>query len=132
MMLISIQKWGGPGGDTPEKLFEIQLAEELVKLIYSITADFSTTLSFETDIDKLYINSNQGIFTVTAVVGENEFYDLIGDVKSIGMGVFVLGGQKTEHPKKYFVTIEQVIKVSVAFYKSGELLLNESHWDYQS
>ncbi len=69
-------------------------------------------------------------YAVTALLDEDEFFDLIGDSSLKGTNEFVEGGQLVDHPQRHVVAATDAVEAALKFARSGELT-PDREWERQ-
>jgi hypothetical protein len=108
----------------------LELVQEEIKKIEN---DWSTTIELASDETQVLITASRGGYAVFASVGEDQFFDLVGDPSSRGNAEFVQGGQPAEHPRRHIVPKSLALKAAAAFFKqpTDPLRLGGLQWEKQ-
>jgi hypothetical protein len=107
------------------------MATERDAILSISDADKETDEGLEEGPPALLIGASGGSYTATALLGEDDFFDLIGNPAAIGMVTLMLGGQERPYPKKYLVTMEQALKIALGYFERGAISLDLNEWDSQ-
>jgi hypothetical protein len=90
----------------------------------------TTILTIEHDGRILYAAGGPDLFNVLAALGDDEFYDLVGDRSLRGWARLVMGGQLTRVPRRHLVTFEAARSAALEFLATGTVRLSE-RWERQ-
>lgn len=114
---LSITKWDGP--DYSEEFVEISSLDEIAQGVMSIRACESATVSIEIGKRTLIIGASEGIYTATALLDEEGFWDKLSPDADPGSMQILLGGQTIDMPKKFAISCEQAIAAAEEFCLTG-------------
>jgi hypothetical protein len=78
----------------------------------------------------LYACGGPDWFNVVVALGDDEYYDLVGDQSLRGWVELVMGGQLTRIPRRYLVTFEDARSATVEFLAAGTIRLSQ-RWERQ-
>jgi hypothetical protein len=79
----------------------------------------------------LLVNASQGNFVVTAILDEDVIFNLVGDPDAAGTTDIIIGGQLTEYPKKYIVSVEQTLDASLEYFNTGTINPESGKWEQE-
>jgi len=102
----------------------------LIALIGRLRDDGDALLTIESGDNWLGVNVSQGLFHVTAWLGEDVFVDLVGDRALKGRVPFVVGGQQIDLPWRYIVTEQAALVAALEFFRDGNVDLGVG-WEQQ-
>ncbi len=125
---LRLERWQG---QREERELSPATAEVLRVTISDMADEKSATLSMEAGGRTLLVNASRGAFAVTALLGEDDFYDLVGDTSATGTLPILVGGQSTEYPRKYLVSVEQALVAALEFMHTGTVTVDGGRWDRQ-
>ena len=103
----------------------------VVGLLSAIRDEWSTTVEFATEKHRLLVSASEGKFAVFAMVGDDDFYDLVGDQNASGRTEFAHGGQSATWPKRHCVSLELAQRVVEEFLRAGEIDIRAFDWERQ-
>jgi hypothetical protein len=89
-----------------------------------------TILTLEEGGKLLYACGGPDRFNVFAALGDDEFYDLVGDRSLRGWDELVMGGQLTRIPRRHLVTFEDARSATLEFLTTGTIRLSQ-WWERQ-
>lgn len=121
-----LEKWDGSHESYD---LSVRDAKDLEEVIRAISADKSAMLSIETASEsaKLIINANSGKFALSALLGQDDFYDLIGDANATGKAPFMIAGEFINFPLKFVVTADQALAAAVEFFNNNTLDISKNY-----
>lgn len=121
----------GPGKHGSEPL--APTLEAVQQEIKAIEKDWSTTIEMATDAAQMMITASAGGYAVFASVGEDQFFDLVGDPSARGNAEFVHGGQPAEHPRRHIVPLRLALEAAAAFFQqpTNPLHVGGLQWEKQ-
>jgi hypothetical protein len=103
--------------------------ETLARTLRKIAGAGSACLTLEAGPEiSLIVGASQGAYCATAVLGDDEFYDLIGDPAATGEVEFGLGGQRVPYPRRLLVSLEQALSAAVEFAATGTVDTSTARW----
>lgn len=126
---LLLQRWGG--GADEERALSPASAEVLTAAMRSMRDDLSAILTIEAASGSLIVSASRGRFTVTALLGEDNTFDLVGDAAATGTVAFVLGGQEIAYPRRYLTGGEAAQAAAREFFHTGTVRLEGGHWERQ-
>jgi hypothetical protein len=89
------------------------------------------TIHLKEGHQELWISGGPTDFSVWAVVGPDDFFDLVGDPNAIGTRDLVVGGQEVEHPLRHCVSAEEALRAAWQFTASRRIAVSEPQWERQ-
>lgn len=125
---LRLERWQGLH---EERELSPATAEVLRVTISNMADEKSVTLSVEAEGRALLVNASRGAFAITALLGQNDFYDRVGDTSASGTLPLLIGGQSTEYPRKYLVSVEQALVAALEFMHTGTVTVDSGKWDRQ-
>jgi hypothetical protein len=102
----------------------------LAKTIHAMEQEESATLEIQSGNRLLIVGVSGGIFYVTALLGNDDFYDLVGDVSVMDKVMLIVGGQETAVPQRYLVQQSQAQEVALEFLQTETVRIDYG-WDRQ-
>lgn len=124
-----------PNPDTPsgeevhEQYIEPQ-PEPLVSALRQLDGDHISSLLLEQSGHRIFIGGGPRSFNVLAQLGEDEFYDLVGDPSLHGFDSLVIGGQLTPVPLRHLVSFQDAKSVILEFLENNVIGLSQ-RWERQ-
>jgi hypothetical protein len=113
--------------------------ETLSEAIRSMGDQESTTLTIEAERGSLegggralIVGASKGAFTATALLGRDDFYDLVGDPAATGKVLIKLGGQEAPFPRRLLVSVEQAEAAALEFFRAATVDVEGGSWEPQS
>ena len=94
---VSLQRWDG--GRSDERDLSRLSRSEVEQTICAMASEWSAVLTIGIGARSLLVGAGGGIYTVTALLGPDDFYDLVGDAGAEGSVFVVQGGQGVEVPR---------------------------------
>jgi hypothetical protein len=104
---------------------------EVGALFYSLADKWSSIVNISINGQSLSISFSRGNCAVMAALGEDDFYDLVGDLGAAGWIEFVHGGQPAEHPRRHCVPIAMATKVTERFIDGFAIDPCDGNWEQQ-
>jgi hypothetical protein len=104
---------------------------ELMAILDRLTEHWSTSIQLARDSQRLVLAASSGLFALTAMLGEDDFYDYVGSPDATGWTPFVHGGQPAEHPRRHCVRLEDVRRILLAFIRGQDIDRMDSRWERQ-
>lgn len=135
--VVSLEIWNNPSPkaikieqSTLEKVIRSLSSEKCADLLIDDVKDDSGD-GFVEGFPTFIINACEGKYSVSALLDEDNCYDLVGDPAATGLIDFLIGGQETPLPRKYLVSMEQAIAAANAYLEVGEAIITKYSWDSQ-
>jgi hypothetical protein len=104
--------------------------EALDGALRRLGGDGTADLVLEHQGHRLYIAGGPERFNVLADLGDDQFYDMLGDASLRGWHPLLLGGQLTPIPQRHLVSLEDARQAAVAFVEQGTIPIS-SRWERQ-
>jgi Immunity protein Imm1 len=104
--------------------------EALDGALRRLRGDGTADLVLEHQGRRLYVAGGPEQFNVLADLGDDEFYDMIGDPSLRGWHPLLLGGQLTPTPQRHLVSLDDARRAALTFLEQGTIPLS-SRWERQ-
>ena len=124
MSILIETRQGGRAFEEHLPLGDTELASSLAKLDGRNT----TVLTIAVRGNELLIGGGAGMYTVSAFMNEDTWFELVGDDQATGEVSMVIGGQRAPQPVRYIVDGERALKAARFFSRAGNLDEEES-WE---
>lgn len=115
------------GGRASEERLPLGDAE-LVSSLAKLDGKNTTVLTIAVRGNELLIGGGPGMYTVSAFMNENTWFELVGDGQATGEVSMIIGGQRVPQPVRYLVDGERALKAARFFSRAGNLDEEES-WE---
>ncbi len=133
--VVTLERWGSGYGQEREVS---PSSQALVETVRAVAGERSAILAIgvggeaveETDW-WLGVNASDGLFSVSAQLGEGVALDFVGDPSATGTVPFVLGGQTTPYPRRYLVSLQEALDAALEFFHTGTVDVESRRWDRQ-
>lgn len=124
---ITLEKYVGPDA---EELSVDPVGFDPPDVINSMVRDEGSVLSVSVGERSLLVSASGGMFTVTAILGEDDFYDRVGVPDAPGRVHFVQGGQAVEVPARHVVD-SVAAEAAIVDFISGVAFEVTTGWERQ-
>jgi hypothetical protein len=104
--------------------------EALDGALRRLRGDGTADLVLEHQGRRLYVAGGPERFNVLADLGDDQFYDMIGDPSLRGWHPLLLGGQLTPTPERHLVSFADARQAALTFLERGTMPLS-SRWERQ-
>jgi hypothetical protein len=123
-----VEHWAGL--NHAEERIPIANTSELEAALRALAAAESATLTLEAADKSLIIGASDGVYCATAILGPDDFFDMVGNAAETGTISFVQGGQQVDLPRNQALTAEEAISVATEFFQTGSVNV-ERRWQKQ-
>jgi len=89
------------------------------------------TLKLSRGGEELWASGGPNQFSVWAVTGPDNFFDLVGNPNARGSTELIIGGQRVDHPRRHSVDATQVQQTFWLFLTKGHVPVSDGQWDAQ-
>jgi hypothetical protein len=104
--------------------------EALDGALRRLRGDGTADLILEHQGRRLYVAGGPERFNVLADLGDDQFYDMIGDPSLRGWHPLLLGGQLTPTPQRHLVSLDDARQAALTFLEQGTVPIS-SRWERQ-
>jgi Immunity protein Imm1 len=104
--------------------------EALDGALRRLRGDGTADLILEHQGRRLYVAGGPERFNVLADLGDDQFYDMIGDPSLRGWHPLLLGGQLTPTPQRHLVGLDDARQAALTFLEQGTVPIS-SRWERQ-
>jgi Immunity protein Imm1 len=104
--------------------------EALDGALRRLLGDGTADLILEHQGRRLYVAGGPERFNVLADLGDDQFYDMIGDPSLRGWHPLLLGGQLTPTPQRHLVGLDDARQAALTFLEQGTVPIS-SRWERQ-
>ena len=104
--------------------------ETLDAALRRLRGDGTADLMLEHQGCRLCVAGGPDRFNVLADLGDDQFYDLIGDPSLRGWHPLLLGGQLTPTPQRHLVPLEDALQAALTFLEQGTVPISP-RWERQ-
>jgi hypothetical protein len=104
--------------------------EALDAALRRLRGDGTADLVLEHRDRRLYVAGGPERFNVLADLGDDQFYDMLGDPSLRGWHPLLLGGQLTPTPQRHLVSLDDARQAALTFLEQGTVPLS-SRWERQ-
>lgn len=125
--MLEFQAWGEDGRETVLVPEEQRIVESA---FLAMERAFSAMLAIGRGGRALIIGANRWRFQVTALLGEDDTYELVGAPGVVGFTPLGLGGQGAPFPRRYIVSAAQARAAACEFFRTGEVAIDR-RWEHQ-
>jgi hypothetical protein len=123
-----VQHWDGL--NHAEEHIPIARTSDLEAALRTLAAAESAMLTLEAADKTLIIGASDGIYCATAILGPDDFFDMVGSAAAAGTISFVQGGQQVDLPRNQALTAEEAVSVATEFFETGSVNV-ERCWQKQ-
>jgi hypothetical protein len=95
-----------------------------------LRGDGTADLVLEHQGRRLYVAGGPERFNVLVDLGDDQFYDMIGDLSLRGWHPLLLGGQLTPTPQRHLVSLDDARQAALTFVERGTIPIS-SRWERQ-
>jgi hypothetical protein len=96
-----------------------------------MTSGPPSDLVVESGKRRLIVSASEGAFFVFAELGEDLFFNLLGDVSATEETEMVVGGQLSDVPVRHLVTKEQAVEAAQEFIRTDTVDVSSGAWERQ-
>ncbi|HZY42751.1 MAG TPA: Imm1 family immunity protein [Anaerolineae bacterium] len=125
---IILERWRG--AYEAQEMFSLN-ARQAQELILTLANESSATLSIAVEDHELIIGASMGLYTATALLGADNFLDLVADPSEQGTTSFIMGGQMVDVPRRHCISGEQALIALLEFLENGTVDLTRGKWEKQ-
>jgi hypothetical protein len=104
--------------------------EALDAALRRLPGDGTADLVLEHEGRRLYVAGGPERFNVLADLGDDQFYDMLGDPSLRGWHPLLLGGQLTTTPQRHLVSLDDARQAALTFLEQGTVSIS-SRWERQ-
>jgi len=104
--------------------------EALDAALRRLRGDGTADLVLEHEGRRLYVAGGLERFNVLADLGDDQFYDMLGDPSLRGWHPLLLGGQLTPTPQRHLVSLDDARQAAMTFLAQGTIPIS-SRWERQ-
>lgn len=123
-----VEHWAGL--NYVEQHIQITNTSELETALRTLAAAESAILTLEAADKSLIIGASDGVYCATAILGPDDFFDMVVSAAAAGTISFVQGGQQVDLPRNQALTAEEAISVATEFFETGSVNV-ERCWQKQ-
>jgi hypothetical protein len=123
-----VEHWAGL--NYAEQRIQIINTSELEAALRTLAAAESATLTLDAADKSLIIGASNGVYCATAILGPDDFFDMLGNAAEAGTVSFVQGGQQVNLPNNQALTAEEAISAAAEFFQTGSVNV-ECRWQKQ-
>jgi len=114
---VELQLWTS-SGEVEDRQLSVQ-PSELATLVQSMVNHWNGVLCATSAEAQLYVNSFDGLFTVTYQTLTDEFFTLLGDPEGVGTREYVSGGQVVDQPMAQLASLDRAMRAAAYFALHG-------------
>jgi len=126
---ITLTRW--LVGQYEERELALASAEDLDEAIRSIVDEDSVVLWLAAGDHALAVAASHGDLTVMVQLGDDEFYDLVGEATAHGTFEMGQGGQWVDVPCRHRVSLPAAIHAAHTFFETGTVDVSRDTWERQ-
>jgi hypothetical protein len=114
---------------TPEVLGALMEELEDEQFGAELTIEAGDPDAGEPAMPMLVVSAARGLFSLNALLGDEEYYSLVGDPEAEGATRFLLGGQEIDHPRRYLVGLDRAVPAVRRFLATRAVAAGEGGWE---
>ena len=128
MMDVNVELCSPSGSEQYSPPPTVESVEEFLK---RLSVGEHGTLQLQEAHQQMLLSGGPEVFNVLAIVGPDDFFDLVGDSSAVGSRLLIVGGQEIEVPARLCVSSVQALQAAWQFISSGSIPVSEQLWQRQ-